>query len=161
MEFRDGKTQELDLSSKGYEKEEAIIIGALLQVLGCFRAVVCGFPPGLFVPHPVHSSCAHFEPRNHASIAVCLVSKLQDNKSLTSLNVAGNRIGGHYDYYYYGGGGEFTPTPEGPQALADALKVRFADSFAFLIVHCEAVRFVFACCGRRCWAACGLVACVP
>jgi hypothetical protein len=33
VEFRDEKTQELDLSSKGYGKEEGIIIGALLQVL--------------------------------------------------------------------------------------------------------------------------------
>ena len=34
--------------------------------LGCFRAVVCGFPPGLFEPHPVQSICAHFAPGNHA-----------------------------------------------------------------------------------------------
>ena len=32
VEFRDEMTQELDLSSKGYSNEEAIIIGALLEV---------------------------------------------------------------------------------------------------------------------------------
>jgi hypothetical protein len=32
VEFRDEKTQELDLSGKEYGAEEAIIIGALLQV---------------------------------------------------------------------------------------------------------------------------------
>jgi len=38
VEFRDEKTQELNLSFKGYREEEAIIIAALLRV--CFIARV-------------------------------------------------------------------------------------------------------------------------
>ena len=41
VEFRDEKTQELDLSGKGYKDAEAIIIGALLQVLFSSLSVSC------------------------------------------------------------------------------------------------------------------------
>ena len=41
VEFRDEKTQELDLSRKGYKDAEAIIIGALLQVLFSSLSVSC------------------------------------------------------------------------------------------------------------------------
>ena len=41
VEFRDEKTQELDLSRKGYKDAEAIIIRALLQVLFSSLSVSC------------------------------------------------------------------------------------------------------------------------
>ena len=66
VEFRDGKTQELDLSTKGYGNEEAIIIGALLQVSGLFPRSCVWVPTALVCAPTPPSNCAHFEPGNRA-----------------------------------------------------------------------------------------------
>ena len=58
VEFRDEKTQELDLSGKGYKNTEAIIIGALLQVLFSSLSVSCClyafFHHSLLLPSPIY-----------------------------------------------------------------------------------------------------------
>jgi hypothetical protein len=43
---------------------------------------------------------------------------------LTLLDLSSNRIGGYFQYYHDGGGGygDYTVTPEGPNAIADAIK---------------------------------------
>ena len=61
-EFRDEKTQELDLSNKGYGNEEAIIIGALLKVLFSSFLVSCVLCASFLLPpgnHPSNHSPAH------------------------------------------------------------------------------------------------------
>ena len=48
---------------------------------------------------------------------------LQRNKSVTKLNISGNKIGG-----YFNGGSDFVPTPEGTNALVIALQTNSTTS---------------------------------
>ena len=60
VEFRDGKTQTLDLSRKGFEGEEAIIIAALLEVcvVSSLSAVVLGVRIVRWAKRRASLSCA-------------------------------------------------------------------------------------------------------
>jgi len=73
VEFRDGKTTSLDLSSKEYGNQEAIMIGALLQV-PYFHAFRLQLTPVSSPPN--HDSTIYF---------------LQVSKHLTSLDMSSNR----------------------------------------------------------------------
>ena len=54
-----------------------------------------------------------------AAGAKAVSEMLRVNKTLTKVDLSDNEIGG---WYKYGTWGDFTATPEGPAALADALK---------------------------------------
>jgi hypothetical protein len=59
-----------------------------------------------------------------AGDAIMLVPDIIDNGALTALDLSMNRLGGTFEYYRDDGSGfgDFTATPEGPKAIADAIK---------------------------------------
>jgi len=97
VEFRDGKTTSLNLSRKGYGNQEAIIIGALLQVLlYCFAHV------------PVQTFTIVSNPVSPPGNRIFCFDSLQENNTLQKL-----------DLYRCG------ISDVGVAALADGLKVGF------------------------------------
>ena len=54
---------------------------------------------------------------------IMLVPEIVANGALTSLNISNTRLGGSFKYYDDDGSGygDFTPTPEGPKAIAVAI----------------------------------------
>jgi Ran GTPase-activating protein (RanGAP) involved in mRNA processing and transport len=57
--------------------------------------------------------------------ALVVAEYLDGNGALTLLDLSSNRIGGYFQYYHTsttGGYGDYTVTPEGPKAIADAIK---------------------------------------
>ena len=59
-----------------------------------------------------------------AQDAIMLAPEIVANGALMSLNISNTRLGGSYKYYHddgYSGFGDFTPTPEGPKAIAAAI----------------------------------------